>query len=136
MKSLQAFLITPVHLVTISRVLPGTLEATDLRDISGMSRKDIALCVQLSFDDPVATLGRPRTQAVGGVVQKMVVFQEAHADWGQAFPCCSAVAEVPQLCSCKDNLADTEPWQHTSQASICNSGLQSVMATCQHWPSQ
>jgi len=61
------------------------LEATDLRDISGMSRKDIALCVQLSFDDPVATLGRPRTQAVGGVVQKMVVFQEAHADGDKHF---------------------------------------------------
>lgn len=75
----------PVHLVTISRVLPGTLEATDLRDISGMSRKDIALCVQLSFDDPVATRGRPRTQAVGGVVQKMVVFQEAHADGDKHF---------------------------------------------------
>ena len=50
-----------------------------------MSRKDIALCVQLSFDDPVATLGRPRTQAVGGVVQKMVVFQEAHADGDKHF---------------------------------------------------
>ena len=101
-----------------------------------MSRKDIALCVQLSFDDPVATLGRPRTQAVGGVVQKIVVFQGAHADGDKHVHVAVQLQKSRSFAPAKTTLrrpcGHGTTWQHTSQASIRNSGLQSVMATCQH----
>ena len=41
-----------VYLATISRVLPGTLAATGLKDITAMSREDIADCVWKAFDEP------------------------------------------------------------------------------------
>lgn len=71
-----------VHLLTISRVLPGTLASTDLRDIQSMSRQEVADCVRLAFDNPVhppATGGQRRSKAEG-LVHKLVVFQEEHSD--------------------------------------------------------
>ena len=79
-----------VYLVTLSRVLPETLEATDLRDISDMSRDDVATCLRKAFDDPAKaprSAGRPRQEEedredegeqAGHVVKKIVVFKELH----------------------------------------------------------
>ena len=76
-----------VHLVTISRVLPGTLEATDLRDVATMTRTEVADCVRLAFDNPLqdaSVRGRKRRQE-GGIVKKLVVVEEAHADNSKHF---------------------------------------------------
>ena len=76
-----------VHLLTISRVLPGTLDSTDLRDIQAMSRQEVADCVRLAFDNPVyppGTGGQRRSKA-DGLVQKLVVFQEEHSDGSKHF---------------------------------------------------
>ena len=73
-----------VYLVTISRVLPDTLQSTDLVDISGFTRQDIAECVRKALQEPVSTGtrgGRPRVQDAEGesLVQKLVVFREQHS---------------------------------------------------------
>jgi hypothetical protein len=68
-----------VYLVTISRVLPETLAATDLVDVSGFSRATIAEYVRHAFNEPAVTSagGRPRTR--DGIVKKTVVVRELHA---------------------------------------------------------
>lgn len=76
-----------VHLVTISRLLPDTAQTSDLRDPQNMTRQEVAQCVRLAFDDPVAVAvqgGRPRSRTEP-MVNKLVVFQEAHADDSKHF---------------------------------------------------
>lgn len=76
-----------VHLLTISRVLPGTLDCTDLRDIGAMTRQEVADCARLAFDQPVYPpgTGGKRAGSAEGLVQKLVVFQEAHTDGSKHF---------------------------------------------------
>ena len=59
-----------VYLITISRVLPSTLDATDLRDIKDMSREEVVACMR----DACSSNGRE-----AGIIQKLVVFKENHA---------------------------------------------------------
>ncbi len=47
-----------VYLGTASRILPETLFATDLIDVSSLSREDLALMVRRAFDEPVVVPGR------------------------------------------------------------------------------
>ena len=69
------------HFFTLSRMLPETLQALDLCDLNTMSRRDIAICVWLAFDDPLQEKGPswPHGRSEG-LVKKLVVFKEAHAD--------------------------------------------------------
>jgi len=70
-----------VYVGTVYRALPETLAATDLIDITQLTREQIANAVRQAFDDPVAApgrAGRPR-QTQEGVVQKIVVLRELHA---------------------------------------------------------
>ena len=72
-----------VHLLTFSRLLPDTLEGGDLRNVSGLSRQEVAVCVWKAFDNPVPAgagrRGRPCTRTEG-LVSKLVVFREQHED--------------------------------------------------------
>ena len=71
-----------VHFVTLSRVLPETLASTDLRDVTSMSRLEIREMVRKAFDDPLQVpgrAGRPCSRQYG-IVQKLIVFREAHED--------------------------------------------------------
>ena len=70
-----------VRFLTLSRVLPETLQALDLRDLNIMSRRDIAICVWLAFDDPLQDKGPgwPRGRSEGQV-KKPVVFEETYTD--------------------------------------------------------
>ena len=70
---------TQVHLLTFSRLLPGTAEVRNLQDVTEMSRKDLACCVWKAFDEPLGS-GYGRPPASGALVRKMVVFREQHAD--------------------------------------------------------
>ena len=70
-----------VYLGTVSRVLPDTLTATDLVDISGMARSELSAKVRRAFEDPIVELGRPgrrRDPEEGGVIEKIVVAREQH----------------------------------------------------------
>lgn len=70
-----------VYLVTVSRILPETLEATDLRPIADVTREELAACIRDAFDNPerhVSGAGRPRGSAQGAV-EKLAVFREFHA---------------------------------------------------------
>ena len=69
-----------VYMITISRVLPETLQATGLRDVTKMSRGEVQECVRDAFDNPMTTPsgGAPRTRDAG-IVDKIVVFREAHS---------------------------------------------------------
>ena len=70
-----------MHFLTLSRVLPETLQALDLCDLNTMSRRDIAICVWLAFDDPLQEKGPGRPRGCSeGLVKKLVVFKETHAD--------------------------------------------------------
>ncbi|CAE7703604.1 unnamed protein product, partial [Symbiodinium sp. KB8] len=71
-----------VHMLTfsrISRLLPATIEAGDLRNVSEMSREAVADCVWKAFDNPVQGPSRPCARAQG-LVTKLVVFREFHQD--------------------------------------------------------
>ena len=70
---------TQVHFITFSRLLPGTAELRDLRDLESMSRQDLACCVWKAFDEPLAT-GRGRPPAATELVRKLVVFREERSD--------------------------------------------------------
>ena len=78
-----------VHLVTLSRVLPETLaQFADLRDISGMTREEVAACVRQAFDDPLPPgPGQPgrKRQRTDAIVLKVAVFMETHADGDRHF---------------------------------------------------
>ena len=77
-----------VYLVTISRVLPGTDEVAELTDTRGMTRESVAEWIRDAFNNPAfledsgkgfdAPLDK-RSRA-DDVVEKLAVFQEAHAD--------------------------------------------------------
>lgn len=72
-----------VYLGTLSRVLPETLQAQDLRDVSQLSREQVAVFVRDAWDNPMVENGRGRRrQAEEGhelsVVVKLVVFREKH----------------------------------------------------------
>ena len=70
-----------VYLGTASRILPDTLHATDLMDISTLTRSQMSEKVRRAFDEPLAVLGRPgRTRAAhDDKVEKIVVVKERHA---------------------------------------------------------
>ena len=76
------------YLITIPRVLPGTEGAADLTDTREMTRAGVAEWIREAFKNPVSPgnsgkgfagppAKRPRAE---DVVEKLVVFQEAHAD--------------------------------------------------------
>ena len=68
-----------VYLLTVSRVLPETLLANDLRDIAALTRQQLAECIIDAFNNPVAGAqgGRPRSNAQR--LMKLAVFRETHA---------------------------------------------------------
>ena len=70
-----------VYLATVSRVLPDTLSASDLIDVTKLNRETIRDMFLDSFDDPLDSNrgGRPRADRDGSIVSKMVVAQESHA---------------------------------------------------------
>ena len=70
-----------VYLCTIARVLPGTLQAADFKDVRRMTRQQIGDCVRAAFNDPIVEPGQAGRRAVEAeVVKKLAVFQEAHED--------------------------------------------------------
>ena len=72
-----------IYLATLSHVLPETLAATDLKEISGMTRDEVAGCVRAAFDDPLPPeAGQPgrKRRRTEPIVDKLVVFREHHED--------------------------------------------------------
>ena len=66
-----------VYLVTFSRILPGSLAAEQLADVSVWTRVDLADAVLASFNKPTAVSDAASSD---GIVEKLVVFRETHAD--------------------------------------------------------
>ena len=58
-----------VHMLTFSRLLPATIEAGELRNVSEMSREAVADCVWKAFDNPIQGPGRPCSRAQGLVTR-------------------------------------------------------------------
>ncbi|CAJ1423962.1 unnamed protein product [Effrenium voratum] len=96
-----------VHLLTISRVWPSTVESSaDLREIETMTRQEVADAVRQAFDDPMippASAGRPRTRTEP-MVNKLVVFQEAHADGSKHFHVAVQLAQPRTWATAKHTL--------------------------------
>ena len=73
-----------VYLATVSRVLPETLATpgVELRDITTMSREEVADCFMKAFNSPVYEQGQGgrRRQSEEPMVSKIVVFKEEHED--------------------------------------------------------
>ena len=78
-----------VYLASVSRVLPETLAATDLCDMSGLSRQEVGEMFLDAFNNPDAPPrgGRPRSSKVERV-EKIVVFKELHEDGSPHFHVC------------------------------------------------
>ena len=78
-----------VYLASVSRVLPETLAATDLCDISVLSRQQIGEKFLDAFNNPDAQTGggRPRKNQATRV-EKIVVFKELHEDGSPHFHVC------------------------------------------------
>ena len=84
-----------VYLVTISRVLATTDDGQQaFKDLTTMTRQDVATAIRLAFDNPLQTgtrAGRPRAAPPPGddtttsLLQFVVVFQERHMDGSMHF---------------------------------------------------
>jgi hypothetical protein len=101
---------TQIHFLTFSRVLPETLASTSLKDITKMSREEIANCVWKAFDDPLANAsgqGRPCTRSEG-LVTKMVVLQETHEDGDVHFHVVVALRQSRTCGSAKRTLQERD----------------------------
>ena len=88
--------IARVYLATISQVLGETIAGgADLRDLTQVSREDIAKCFQDAFDNPIrdGKGGRPLVRA-SSVVRRLVVVQEKLLQVSLIFmQCCSSTAQ-------------------------------------------
>ena len=74
-----------VYLVTISRALPHATEIHNLRDLETTSRSEVSTMVRDAVSRPVLERGgRPR-EGESCHLQKLVVFQEQHADGSRHF---------------------------------------------------
>ena len=69
-----------VYLVTISRVLPEALSKEGLRDVTLLSRAEVAGFLRDALDAPVAQRGgdRPVRRGEASAVDKMVVYETKH----------------------------------------------------------
>ena len=74
-----------VYLVTISRVLPDTAGAADLRDTQTLTREAVAHAVRDSLMNPLLPLGGRRDGDNAEVVAKLAVFEERHSDHSKHF---------------------------------------------------
>ena len=77
------------YLITFSRILPETLAVAGgaLRDVATLQRKEIGRLVLNAFNEPLPPMGgggRPRRDSKG-VVRKIAVFLEQHADGSKHF---------------------------------------------------
>ena len=120
-----------VHMLTFSRLLPATIEAGDLRNVSEMSREAVADCVWKAFDNPIQGPGRPCSRAQG-LVTKLVVFREFHQDGDYHFHVAVLLRQPLRRRPC----AKGTDWQHTSRARTRSSGVQFATASFQLLPSQ
>ena len=68
-----------VYLITASRILPAAAELHNLRDLSQVSREQMANMVMNAVQQPLTSTGRPRNEE-RGLMNKLVVFRERHAD--------------------------------------------------------
>ena len=96
-----------VYLVTFSHLLPTTLAAGDFKDIANIGRDEIAECVRKAFDDPLpAASGQPgrKRQRTDGLVKKLVVFKESHADGTVHFHVAVLLWMPRTWCSAKETL--------------------------------
>jgi hypothetical protein len=99
-----------VYLVTISRALPATQDATDLVDISGMTREQVGEAVRKAFDDPLPHTtagGRPRTCA-DSLVRKVVCVRECYEDGDVHFHICVLLHKARGWSTAKRALRERE----------------------------
>lgn len=67
-----------VYLITMSHVLPGTVQSADLADMSQVTREQVANAVRDCLINPAAVgFGRPSDRDES-LVEKLVVFRELH----------------------------------------------------------
>ena len=71
-----------VFLGTAARVLPDTLLATDLVDISSLSREQVRESLLQACNNPIKMPGQPGRQrlSTGNRVEKLIIAKEQHAD--------------------------------------------------------
>ena len=99
-----------VYLGTLSRVLPETLaQADNLVDVSGLSRQEVGEAVRKAFDNPLqgAAGGRPVSRT-DGIVKKVVVFKEAHADGAVHFHVAVALLQPRSWAPAKRTLRERD----------------------------
>ena len=69
------------YLITASSILPGFWDASDLRDVTQVTREEMAFFVRDALDNPMVTSARGLPGEIdGSLVKKLVVFQEQHDD--------------------------------------------------------
>ena len=94
-----------VYLATVSHILPETLAATDLCDISGLTRQEVGEMFMDALNNPDAqsTGGRPRKDQ-GQRVEKIVVFKELHEDGSPHFHVCIKLCNHMRFVATKKTL--------------------------------
>ena len=73
-----------VYLITFSRILPAAATLNNLRNLSDVTRSDLASMIRDAVNNPIVNTGRPRG-GDGCFVDKLVVFQETHEDGSRHF---------------------------------------------------
>ena len=75
-----------VYLISVSRVLPGTVASAGFRDIATLSRAELRDMVRDAFGDPVPVAsGGGRPPSGDSVVEIVIVAKEQHADGSDHF---------------------------------------------------
>ena len=91
----EADAINKVYLLTFARVLSARLQRGGLKDVNTLSKEAVLDCVHDSWENPLVTMagGRPRASD-GELLQKLLVYEEAHADGAKHFLTDSILSEA------------------------------------------
>ena len=94
--------------------------------------REVADCVRLSFDEPLAIPGPGRPRSQGGMVKKLAVFQEAHSDGTNHYHVAVRLNKSLTFGLANSLFERGTTLPRTSPATARSSGAQSVMATAHH----
>ena len=100
---------TRVYLLTFARVLSDRLQRGDLKDVTELSRQDIFNCVRDAWENPRADGlggGRPRSEETGSLLQKVVVYEESHADGAKHFHVAVLLSRQMRFGACRRTLLE------------------------------
>jgi len=97
-----------VYLLTFARVLHERLNRGGLKDVATLTKQDVLSFVRDAWDNPISGVegGRPRSEADGPLLLKVVVFEEKHQDGTKHFHVAVLLSKQMRFAPCKRTLLE------------------------------